>query len=199
MAEKKEEKKPAPKPEKAGDDYELLPHKELQELRDELNKLKQQPTEKTLQISMVELASKLDRMMEIFEEAQEMIRVEEGALTFQEKMRPLMERMEKVLQQNSQIAEGIVGLHDLIMDMRDEVAAGARVKEEPKEEKLEPIESLDTKLNLPEPKEKPKEKPKEAPPPGPPPGPPPAAPTAPLPPPGPPPGAGPIPPAPPMK
>jgi len=195
MAEKKEESKKAKEPDRS-DDYELLPHKELHELREELHRLKQQPTEKTLQISMVELASKLDRMMEIFEEAQEMIRVEEGALTFQEKMRPLMERADKVLQQNSQIAEGIVGLHDLIMDMRDEVATGSRVHNEEAEEKLAPLESLDTKLDLTPPKPSAPTAPAG----------PPAAPSAPpgpapLPPPGPPPGPskGPIPPAPPMK
>ena len=180
MAEKKEGVKAAEEPDRS-DDYELLPHKELHELRDELHRLKQQPTEKTLQISMVELASKLDRMMEIFEEAQDMIRVEEGALTFQEKMRPLLERTDKVLQQNSQIAEGIVGLHDLIMDMRDEMSTGSKVRNE------------DTRLDLTPPR------PTAPPiPPGPPPAP--NFGQAPLPPPGPPPGPskGPIPPAPPM-
>ncbi len=149
MADKKEAKSIA---QEAGDEYEILPHKELHELREELNKLKQQPTEKTLQISMVELASKLDRMMDIFEEAQEMIRVEEGALTFQEKMRPLMDRMDKVLQQNSQIAEGIVGLHDLLMDIRDEVVGGAREKSSKKEE-VEFMEPFESPLEKPEPKQ----------------------------------------------
>ena len=141
MAEKKEMKNPAA--EEAGEEYEILPHKELHELREELGKLKERPTERTLQISMVELASKLDRMMDIFEEAQEMIRVEEGALTFQEKMRPLMERMDKVLQQNSQIAEGIVGLHDLIMDMRDELSTGAKEKRESPREEISFIEPME--------------------------------------------------------
>ena len=127
----------------AGEEYEILPHKELHELREELGKLKERPTDRTLQISMVELASKLDRMMDIFEEAQEMIRVEEGALTFQEKMRPLLERMDKVLQQNSQIAEGIVGLHDLIMDMRDEMVSGVKEKKESPREEVEFIEPLE--------------------------------------------------------
>lgn len=172
MADEKPKKEPeAKKP--VGDDYEILPHKELHDLRTQLNQLKQQPTEKTLQVNMVELASKLDRLMDIFKEAEEMIRVEEGALTFQEKMKPLMDRMDKVLEQNSQIAEGIVGLHDLIMDMRDEITTGASVKGEPEHDFLEPLEG-------PVEKEAPKEIPSAAPPapPGPPPMPPGPAPGA---------------------
>lgn len=102
-----------------GSDYELLPHREIMELREELLKLKHKPSEKTLQIAMVELSAKLDKLMDIFEEAREEIRIEEGGLTFQERMKPLMGRMEKILEQNSQIAEGIVAVADLIGEMKE--------------------------------------------------------------------------------
>ncbi len=112
----KEEAKPFENP---VDEYELMPHKDIIELREELRRLREKPSEKTLQISMVELASKLDRITEIFEEAKEMIRVEEGALTFQEKMRPVVERMEKILEQNSQIAEGVVAIADMVNELKN--------------------------------------------------------------------------------
>ena len=113
-----EEPKPEEKPEIYGDDYEILPHKDIVELREELRRLRAKPTERTLQISMVELAGKVDKLIDIFTEAMETIRVEEGGLTFQEKMKPVLNRMDKVLQQNSQIAEGIVALADMVNELK---------------------------------------------------------------------------------
>lgn len=101
-----------------GEDYELLPHRDIVELKEELRKLKAKPSEKTLQIAMVELSSKMDRLIEIFEEAKEMIKIEEGAFTFQEKIKPLVTRVEKVLEQNSQIAEGVVAIADMVNELK---------------------------------------------------------------------------------
>ena len=111
------EKKPEAA-EQYGSDYELLPHKDIVELREELQRLKAKPSERTLQISMVELAGKVDKLIDIFADALEQIRVEEGGLTFQEKMKPVLTRMEKILEQNSQIAEGIVALADMVNEMK---------------------------------------------------------------------------------
>ena len=121
---------PEKAPETYGDDYEILPHKEILELREELRRLKAKPSERTLQISMVELAGKVDKLINIFTEALEEIRVEEGGLTFQEKMKPVLNRMEKILEQNSQIAEGIVALADMLGEMKVGVPAAPAVPEE---------------------------------------------------------------------
>lgn len=118
MAEKAEKKPSATNQE--SEVYELLPHKDILELKEELRSLKAKPTEKNLTISMVELSTKLDRLIEIFEQAQEELKVEEGAgLSWQEKMKPLMERMDKVLEQNSEIARGLVGLSDQLNEVKD--------------------------------------------------------------------------------
>ena len=122
---------PEKAPETYGDDYEILPHKDILELREELRRLKAKPSERTLQISMVELAGKVDKLINIFTEALEEIRVEEGGLTFQEKMKPVLNRMEKILEQNSQIAEGIVALADMLGEMKVGVPAAPAVPEEP--------------------------------------------------------------------
>jgi len=45
-------------------------------------------------------------------------KTEEGGLTFQEKMKPLFEKMNKVLEQNSEIAKGIVAVADLVNEMK---------------------------------------------------------------------------------
>ena len=119
MADKPADKK-APPTEPEGDMYELLPHKDILELKEELRLLKAKPTEKNLQISIVELSTKLDRLIEIFEEAQEQITSDGGeGLSWEDKMRPLTEKMDKILEQNGEIARGILGLSDMINEVKE--------------------------------------------------------------------------------
>jgi len=104
------------------EEYELLPHREIEELKDELAKLKEfeiTPTKK-LRVSLVELNSKLDKLLDIFEDAMRQVDIEEGGMTFQEKMKPIVEKMNKILDQNSQIAEGIVTVADMLKEKRPE-------------------------------------------------------------------------------
>jgi hypothetical protein len=102
----------------ANEEYELLPHKEIEELKDELAKLKEfeiTPTKK-LRVSLVELNSKLDKLLDIFEDAMRQVQIEEGGMTFHEKMKPIVDKMNKILDQNAQIAEGIVTLADMVKE-----------------------------------------------------------------------------------
>lgn len=104
------------------EEYELLPHKEIEELKEELAKLKEfeiTPTKK-LRVSLVELNSKLDKLLDIFEDAMRQVQIEEGGMTFHEKMKPIADKMNKILDQNAQIAEGIVTMADMIKEMRGE-------------------------------------------------------------------------------
>ncbi|RJQ19430.1 hypothetical protein C4580_05125 [Candidatus Woesearchaeota archaeon] len=103
------------------EEYELLPHKEIEELKSELSKLKEfelTPSKK-MHVSLLELNTKLDKLLTIFEDAAHEMRVEEGGLSFAEKMRPLLEKMNKILEQNSEIASGILALADLVKEMRE--------------------------------------------------------------------------------
>lgn len=113
------------------EEYELVPYKEISELKDELHKLKDYPipSSKKLQVSMDDLAMKLDRMTAILEEASHELHAEEGGMTFQEKMHPVMEKMNKVLEQNSEIAKGIVAVADLVEELRKRLEEGFMVKE----------------------------------------------------------------------
>lgn len=129
----KKSAKPVSKPvsQSAEEEYELLPHKEIVELREELRKMKSLPSEagKHTEASYDELTKKMDRLIEIFEEAEKSIKVEEGAVTFKEKMAPMVEKMNKILQQNSEIAEGIVALADLMGEIKDKLEVGVIYKE----------------------------------------------------------------------
>jgi hypothetical protein len=103
------------------EEYELLPHKEIEDLKEELSKLKEfeiAPS-KRLQVSLLELNTKLDRLMMIFEDATHELRVEEGGLSFTEKMKPLLEKMNKILEQNSEIASGILALADMVKELKE--------------------------------------------------------------------------------
>lgn len=98
------------------EEYELLPHKELEELKNELRNLKEfelTPSKK-MEISVIDLNKKLDILIEIFEKASRDLRFEEGGLSFKDKMRPFYEKMNKILEQNAEIASGILAVADLL-------------------------------------------------------------------------------------
>jgi len=104
------------------EEYELLPHREIEDLKEELSKLKEfeiAPSKK-LQVSLLEVNQKLDKLITIFEDASHEMRVEEGGLSFADKMRPLLEKMNKILEQNSEIASGILALADMVKEMKGE-------------------------------------------------------------------------------
>src|ERR1041385_8985686 len=103
------------------DEYELLPHREIEDLKAELAKLKEfeiAPSKK-LHVSLLELNTKLDKVITIFEDASHDLRVEEGGLSFAEKMKPLLEKMNKILEQNSEIAQGILALADMVKEVKE--------------------------------------------------------------------------------
>lgn len=124
------------------EEYELMPHKEIVELREELRKLKSLPPEagKHAEVSYEMLTKKIDRLIEIFEEAEKTIKIEEGAATWKEKMAPVVDRMNTVLKQNSEIAEGIVALADIMGEIKDKLEVGVIYKaKEVEKVKTEPI------------------------------------------------------------
>jgi hypothetical protein len=114
-----------------GEDYEILPEKEIQELKDELKKLKdfEITPSKKLGVQLIELNTKLDKLLSIFEEATTALQLEEGGLSFKDKMKPLVEKMNKILEQNSEIAQGIVAVADLVKDLREDMGKGVTVRE----------------------------------------------------------------------
>lgn len=109
----------------AGDDeYELLPHKEIEELKEELARLKEfeiAPSKK-LQVSLLEVNKKLDKIITIFEDAAHEMRVEEGSLRFKEKMSPVLDRMNKIVEQNAELAQGILAIADMLKEKGIEAA-----------------------------------------------------------------------------
>jgi hypothetical protein len=81
--------------------------------------------------NLVELNAKLDRLLAIFEEATTALHVEEGGLSFKEQVRPIIERMNRILEQNSEIAQGIVAIADIVKELKEDLASkGVIAREE---------------------------------------------------------------------
>lgn len=119
------------------EDYEILPEKEIKELKDELKKLKQGEVtpSKQFHISMIELSRRVDRLTDIFDEALKAIKEEEGGLSLSERLRPLNEKLQKIHEQQLDIAEGVVTLADMIKDMKRKMGAqfeGEELQQPPK-------------------------------------------------------------------
>ncbi len=101
-------------------EYELVPEDELEKLRAEVKELKEfeiTPTKK-MEVSILELNRKLDKLLDVFERASRDLRKEEGGLTFTDKMKPISEKLNKILEQNAELASGILALADMIKPER---------------------------------------------------------------------------------
>lgn len=105
------------------EDYEIISKKDIAKLKDEIRSFKQgsAPSESTV-------LSRLNQMLDMFKEAS--ISMKTGPTTA-EILDQINEKLTKILEQNQQIAEGIIALADL-------------AKEPEKEEKK--IESIEEKL-----------------------------------------------------
>jgi len=106
------------------DNFELVPLRQIQELREELKKLKKAPlpSPQKLDISLGEVSEKMDKLISIFEEAGHQIKVHEGDLGFKEQFGDVSKRLDKVLEQNQEIAKGIVAVADLLTELKDKPA-----------------------------------------------------------------------------
>ncbi|MBI4450404.1 hypothetical protein HY642_00380 [Candidatus Woesearchaeota archaeon] len=122
------------------EEYELVSRKEIENLKREVDLLKQFPVppSKRLQATMDDLASKLDRLTVIFERASHDLRLEEGGMTFQDRMKPLVEKIETLASQNADLAQSIVVLNDVLNSIKTRLEKGFVIKE-PEEEFASPL------------------------------------------------------------
>ena len=121
------------------DDEEYLPYKDISELKKELvaMKGKKDISVKDLSDSVVKLSQIMSDMLEVFGAAAEQMKLEEkeyGAESKKHEM--IISKLDKILDQNKTIAEGMVSLVELV---GKKMTAPAKEKEEmfrPKEETL---------------------------------------------------------------
>ena len=92
------------------DEYELLPHKEIVRLREEVDRLKENPVSSeasNLISSLNRLNESMSRLIRIFE-------VAEKELVQEYKQGRAEDKLNRVVYQNKEIAKGIIAVADLI-------------------------------------------------------------------------------------
>jgi hypothetical protein len=102
----------------ADEDYEIVPQKEVKKLKDEIELLKGEQKNSPVGAiagSLERLTDTLERLFEIFNIAAtdiEQQKIDEKS--FEEKIEPIIRKMNELEEQNRDIAEGILALADLI-------------------------------------------------------------------------------------
>ncbi|MBN2423152.1 hypothetical protein JXB41_08065 [Candidatus Woesearchaeota archaeon] len=103
------------------DDYELLPHEEIDRLKHEIERLKKSPGPDSAALvnSMDSLSQSMNSLLGLFRQAADEMKLDEhDSVMLADKITPLIEKIDKVLEQNEKIARGIVAIADMIEDMQ---------------------------------------------------------------------------------
>ena len=110
--------------------YEIMPYKEIVALKNEIEELKKKSGASSgdLLNSMNTLTGTMNSMLQLFKTAAEEMKLEgkEGNLV-EEKLEPLIGRVEEIAEQNKAIAEGLVAVADMVKEMK-----GKKRVEEPR-------------------------------------------------------------------
>ena len=105
----------------ADDDYDLLPHKQINELRGLVQDLKNKvdkASPKELIDSMDSLAKSIDSLMALFKQAADEMRYEEKEeiLSGGSEHKAINEKLDRILEQNKIIADGMVTVSSMVRD-----------------------------------------------------------------------------------
>lgn len=104
------------------DSYEIMPYREIVELRKQIADLQRRTgdaSSKELLQSMAALTKSMDNMLQLFSSAAEEMKLEEkteGELS--QKVTPLIEKVNRLEEQNKTIAEGLVAIASMVKDIR---------------------------------------------------------------------------------
>ncbi|MBN1502719.1 hypothetical protein JW930_04185 [Candidatus Woesearchaeota archaeon] len=99
----------------------LLPNNDIDKITDGLAKLKKGSgnEHETLVRSMNSLTGSINSLLGIFKEAAEDMKMDEhDSVLLGDRIDPIMEKLDKLLEQNEKIAKGIVALADMIDEMK---------------------------------------------------------------------------------
>lgn len=114
------------------DSYEIMPYKEIVELKKQIAELQRKTgdtTSKELLESMAALTKSMNNMLQLFSSAAEEMKLEEKTESeLSQKVAPLIEKVDRLEEQNKTIAEGLVAIASMLKDIKK----GEKV-EKPKE------------------------------------------------------------------
>ena len=103
------------------DEYEVLPHKELIDLKKQIAEMKQSYAAKpALQESIDNLNKSINSLMHLFKTASEEIKLEKhDEETVSGKLGPFMKKLNEIESQNERIAEAILAVSDMINEKKE--------------------------------------------------------------------------------
>jgi hypothetical protein len=99
----------------ADDDYEIMPRKEIAELKKEIESLKRGTPSSRNTSSPDSVSANLAEMVKLFREATEAVKTddEEQELIIN-KLGPINDKLDKLIDQNKKIAEGIIAVAEML-------------------------------------------------------------------------------------
>lgn len=106
----------------AEEDYDIVPHKEVLELKKQVEEMKQHPfgtshEGKDMLDAIKKLSDSMDRLTGLFEEAAEQMKLEEReAEMISKRIEPLFGQMNDLVEQNRKIAKGIIAVADMVKE-----------------------------------------------------------------------------------
>lgn len=112
--------------------YEIMPYKEIVELKRQIAELQKKTgdtSSKELLESMAALTKSMSNMLQLFSSAAEEMKLEEKTESeLSQKIAPLIEKVDRLEEQNKTIAEGLVAIADMVKEVKGE----KKIKEIPK-------------------------------------------------------------------
>jgi len=104
------------------EDYDIIPHEEVLKLRKELDEIKKNPlgstaTGRELLESINSLNHNIVNLLNLFKEAAEELKFEENeAKVVSDKMIPMLQKFDTLIDQNEKLAKGIVAVADMVKE-----------------------------------------------------------------------------------
>ncbi len=101
------------------EEYELLPHKEIEELKKQLEILKKKPDSLSgvTTVNMEQLNKSLNEFLNILKDASKEMKAEgDDKESLSQKMEKLIGKLDEVVDQNEKIAEGLVSIAEMVSD-----------------------------------------------------------------------------------
>lgn len=143
--------------------YEIVPHKEILDLKRQVEELKRKGTTSSedLMNTMTSLTKSMEGMLNLFKAAAEEMKSEEKESDFvSKKLAPLVSKVEEVVRQNKTIAEGMLVLSDKVEALKRDTYGKKEEKPKLKKEPKMP-EMSEPEFEKPEPFEIPEMPPME--------------------------------------
>lgn len=135
--------------------YEIMPYKEIAELKRQIQELKSNTGSDKLLNSINNLTEKMDSLIELFRTAADEMKLEEKDEHFvAKKIEPLIDKLDEIIDQNKTIAEGMVSVAEMVKEHTGK-AMERPIQQAPRAFKPQPIAQPefgpDFERNTPEP------------------------------------------------